>query len=324
MERLQAMSGMDLAETRGAQHGRASIASDNLIFDLRIAVQPGADGTDTLIHLFNTNTRLRTLRDLGLSTREEYVLMEELNKTYSMILVTGPEGSDKTATLYAALLALKAQNLRILTLENPIGHHLVGIDQMQLDPRSGATFAGMIRSMDLKNTDVVMFGEIRDPATANCAIDTALGKHLVLGRMHADNSVDAVMALMRMGIEPRRLKGSLPCVIAQRALRLNCSHCLEVEEVAAEIRQALGVTADEVFYRSKGCPRCNHTGFQGRTIVYELLEMTAETYALLENKASVADLRQQSIKNGMVTLMEGALNQARLRSVSLTEVYQSG
>jgi type IV pilus assembly protein PilB len=313
---------MDPAETR--QHARASIASDDLIYDLRIAMMPGADGTDTIIHLFNTNARLRTLRDLGLSTREEYVLMEELNKTYSMILVTGPEGSDKTATLYAALLALKAQNLRILTLEDPVGHHLAGIDQRQLNRRAGATFAGMIKTLDLRHTDVVMFGEIRDAATANCAIDTALGKHLVLGKMHADNSADAVMALIRMGIEPRRLKGSLPCVIAQRALRLNCSHCLEVEEVAPEIRQALGVTADEVFYRSKGCPRCNHTGFQGRSIVYELLEMTAEIYALLENKASVADLRQQAVKNGMITLMEGALSQARLRSVSLTEVYQNG
>jgi type II secretory ATPase GspE/PulE/Tfp pilus assembly ATPase PilB-like protein len=132
------------------------------------------------------------------------------------------------------------------------------------------------------------------------------------------------MTLTKMGINPRRLKSSLPCVIAQRALRLNCSHCMEVEDVQPDIRQALGVGADEIFYRGKGCPRCNNTGFQGRTIVYELLEMAPEIYTLLENGASAADIRQQAIKNGMVPLMDNALTQARIRTVSLAEVYRQG
>jgi type IV pilus assembly protein PilB len=324
VDRLKTMGGMNLREDRAAQHGRASIASDGRIFDLRITLTPGGDGVQILIHLLNTSTRLRQIKDLGMSTREEDMFMEELNKTYSMVLVTGPEGSDKSATLYAALLALKAQDLRILTLEDPVAYHLGGIDQVQLDQDSMASFPGLVKHMDLENMDVVMFGDICDAATAECAITTALGKHLVLGRLHAGNTVEAVMKLTQMGIDARRLKTSLLCVIAQRALRLNCSHCMEVENVALERRQALGIKADEVFYHGTGCPRCNHTGVQGRTIVYELLEMTPDIYNLLENGATATEIRQQALKNGMVPLMENALTQARARAVSFIEVYQTG
>lgn len=319
LDRLRIMAGMAAS---GAHQGRTSIVSDDLIHELRVSLQGGADGEEAVIHLLNTGTRLSPLGKLGLSTHDEFIFMEELNKTYSMVLVTGPENSDKSATLYAAMLALKAQNLRILTLEDPVSYHLPGIDQIQLDP--GAGYAGLIGHMDLKSTDVVMFGELRDEETVACAIDTALNKHLVLGKLHADNTIEAVMKLTQMGIKPRQLKASLPCVLAQRALRLNCSHCLEIEDAPEEMRRALGVGMDEVFYRSKGCPRCNHTGYQGRIIVYEMLEMTPEIYTLLENGAAAADLRQQAIKSGMVTLMESALSQARKRTVSLTEAYQNG
>ncbi|MBK9132490.1 MAG: Flp pilus assembly complex ATPase component TadA [Gammaproteobacteria bacterium] len=320
LDRLRIMAGMGSAS--GARQGRTSIVSNDLIHELRISLRNGADGEEAVIHLLNTGTRLSPLGKLGLSTHDEFLFMEELSKTYSMVLVTGPENSDKSATLYAAMLALKAQNLRILTLEDPVSYHLPGIDQIQLEPRAG--YAGLISHMDLKSTDVVMFGELRDEETVACAIDTALNKHLVLGKLHADNTIEAVMKLTQMGIKPRQLKASLPCVLAQRALRLNCSHCLESEDAPEEMRRALGVGTDEVFYRGKGCHRCNHTGYQGRIIVYEMLEMTPEIYTLLENGATAADLRQQAIKHGMVTLMESALSQARKRTVSLAEAYQNG
>lgn len=320
LDRLKTMGGMDPHQD-AEQHGRASIVSDGQIYNLRIALSPGDSGTQALVHLLNTATRLRRIEDLGLNARDEAMLREQLGKTYSMLLVTGPEGSEKSTTLYAALLALKAQDLRILTLEDPVAHHLDGIDQVQLDRAAGASFPHLIQHMDLRHTDVVLFGEIRDTATADCAIRTALGKHLVLGRLHAGNSVEAVMKLQQMGIEARRLKAILPCVIAQRALRLNCPRCTEVEAVPPERRQALGASADEVFYRGTGCPYCNHTGVQGRTIVYELLEMTPDIYALLERGASAAEIRLHAIKNGMAPLMENALALARARSVSFTEVY---
>ena len=320
LDRLRIMAGMSSASS--ARQGRTSIVSDDLIHELRVSLPDDPEGEEAVIHLLNTGTRLSPVGKLGLSTHDEFIFMEELNKTYSMVLVTGPENSDKSATLYAAMLALKAQNLRILTLEDPISYHLPGIDQIQLEPSAG--YAGLISHMDLKNTDVVMFGELRDEETVACAIDTALNKHLVLGKLHADNTVEAVMKLTQMGIKPRQIKASLPCVLAQRALRLNCSHCLEIEDAPEEMRRALGVGMDEVFYRGKGCPRCNHTGYQGRIIVYEMLEMTPEIYTLLESGAAAADLRQQAIKSGMVTLMESALNQARKRTVSLTEAYQNG
>ncbi len=319
LDRLRIMAGMAAS---GARQGRTSIVSDELIHELRISLRSGTDGEEAVIHLLNTGTRLSPLGKLGLSRHDEFLFMEELNKTYSMVLVTGPENSDKSATLYAAVLALKAQNLRILTLEDPVSYHLPGIDQIQLEPSAG--YAGLISHMDLKSTDVVMFGELRDEETVACAIDTALNKHLVLGKLHADNTIEAVMKLTQMGIKPRKLKASLPCVLAQRALRLNCSHCLEIEDAPEEMRRALGVGMDEVFYRGKGCHRCNHTGYQGRIIVYEMLEMTPEIYTLLENGATAADLRQQAIKHGMVTLMESALSQARKRTVSLAEAYRNG
>ncbi|MCC6206884.1 MAG: Flp pilus assembly complex ATPase component TadA [Gammaproteobacteria bacterium] len=320
LHRLRIMTGMDRAS--GTRQGRTSIVSEDLIHELRISLRMGADGEEAVVHLLNTGTRLSPLGKLGLSTHDEFVFMEELNKTYSIVLVTGPENSDKSATLYAAMLALKAQNLRILTLEDPVSYHLPGIDQVQLE--AGTGYAGLISHMDLKTTDVVMFGELRDEETVACAIDTALNKHLVLGKLSADNAIEAVMKLMRMGVKPRQLKASLPCVLAQRALHLNCSHCLEIEDAPEEMRRSLGVGMDEVFYRSKGCARCNHTGYQGRIIVYEMLEMTPEIYTLLENGATAADLRQQAIKNGMVTLMENALSQARKRTVSLAEAYRNG
>lgn len=320
LDRLRIMAGMSSASS--ARQGRTSIVSDDLIHELRVSLPDDPEGEEAVIHLLNTGTRLSPVGKLGLSTHDEFIFMEELNKTYSMVLVTGPENSDKSATLYAAMLALKAQNLRILTLEDPISYHLPGIDQIQLEPSAG--YAGLISHMDLKNTDVVMFGELRDEETVACAIDTALNKHLVLGKLHADNTVEAVMKLTQMGIKPRQIKASLPCVLAQRALRLNCSHCLEIEDAPEEMRRALGVGMDEVFYHGKGCPRCNHTGYQGRIIVYEMLEMTPEIYTLLESGAAAADLRQQAIKSGMVTLMESALSQARKRTVSLSEAYQNG
>ncbi len=322
MNRLRIMGGMDPDPASGARQGRTSIVSEDLIHELRITLRDGPDGEEAVIHLLNTGTRLSPLGKLGLNTHDEFLFMEELNKTYSIVLVTGPQDSDKSATLYAAMLALKGQNLRILTLEDPVSYHLPGIDQIQLEP--GARYADLIRHLDLKGTDVVMFDELRDEETMACAIATALDKHLVLGKLHADNTVEAVMKLTHMGIKPRQLKAALPCVLAQRALRLNCSHCLEVEDAPEEMRRALGVGMDEVFYRSKGCARCNHTGHQGRIIVYEMLEMTPEIYTLLDNGASAADLRQQAIKNGMVTLMENALSQARKRTVSLTEAYHNG
>lgn len=322
MHRLRVMGGMDPDPASGACRGRTAIVSEDLIHDLRISLRSGAGGEEAVIHLLNTGTRLSPPGKLGLNRHDEFLFMEELNKTYSIVLVTGPRDSDKSATLYAAMLALKAQNLRILTLENPVRYHLPGIDQIQLEP--DARYVDLIRHMDLKGTDVVMFDELRDEETLACAIATALDKHLVLGRLHADNTVDAVMKLTHMGIKPRQLKAALPCVLAQRALRLNCSHCLEVEDAPEEMRRALGVGTDEVFYRSKGCARCSHTGHQGRIIVYEMLEMTPEIYTLLDNGASAAELRQQAIKNGMVTLMENALGQARKRTVSLTEAYLNG
>lgn len=324
MERLKTMGNMDLRQDHAVQQGRSSIASHGLVHGLHIAMSPGVDGTRIVIHLLNTNNRLRVIEDLGLSVREVDALLEALSKTYSMVLVTGPEGSDKSATLYAALLELKSQDLRILTLEDPVTCHLGGIDQVQIDYRSGADVSGFVKNMDLRSMDVVMFGEISDAETADCAIETALGKHLVLGKLHAANTVDAVVKLTEMGIDARRLKASLRCVIAQRALRLNCSHCTDVEGIPPEQRQTLGVMADEVFYRGKGCPRCNHTGFQGRAMVYEMLEMTPDIYTLLEQGASAAEIRQQAIKNSMVSLTENALRLARARTVSLAEVYQNG
>jgi type IV pilus assembly protein PilB len=266
---------------------------------------------------------LRTIKELGLSARDSDVLMDELSKTYTMVLVTGPEGSDKSATLYAALLELKSQDLRILTLEDPVTYHLGGIDQVRFDRSAGVSIATLAKNMDLKNSDVVMLGEIADAETADCAINTALGKHLVLGKLHAADATDAVVKLTHMGIEARRLKASLRCVIAQRVLRLNCSHCAEVEDVPPVRREALGVKADEVFYRGKGCPCCNHTGFQGRAIVYELLEMSPDIYTLLEHGAAASEIRQQAGKNGMATLTENALALARARAVSLAEVFQN-
>jgi type IV pilus assembly protein PilB len=322
LDRLKTMGGMNLHQDRVVQHGMTSFVSDGLIYGLRVTMNPGVDGMQTTIHLLNTNNRLRMIKDLGLSTRDADLLLEELSKTYSMVLVTGPDRSDKSATLYAALIELKSQDLRILTLEDPIAYHLGGIDQVQLEPGMGSGIPGLVKHMDLRNADVVMFGEISDAVTADCALKTALGKHLVLGKMHAADTADAVVKLTRMGIEARHLKTSLRCVIAQRAVRLNCSHCMEVEQVAPERRQALGVMADEVFYRGKGCLRCNQTGFQGRVLVYELMEMTPEIYNLLERGASASDIRQQAIRDGMVSLSEHALYLARSRTVPITEVDQ--
>lgn len=321
MNRLKIMGGMNVNESGRPQQGRTSMVSRDLVFDLRITVAPGAGGESAWIHLLNTNTRLRTIKDLGLSMRDGCVFAEALNKIYSLVLVTGPEGSGKSRTLYAALLALKSQNRSILTLEDPIRHHLGGIDQVQIDRRNSSAVDGVLKHMELRGTDVVMIGDIRDVETANSAIGTALNGHLVLGSLHARNATDALVALVRMGITPRKLRASLPCVAAQHALRLNCGHCMEIEDVKPEIRAALGVRSDEVFYRGKGCPKCNNTGYHGRKVIYELLETGPEIYALLESGASMAEIRRQAISSGMVPLTETALNEARMRAVSLTEAY---
>lgn len=323
LNRLKVMGGMDPRESRRPQHGRCSLADEDHVFNLDVEVAPAAQGETVLIRLIDTGNTLRSIGDLGLNVREAQVLAEMLNKTHSLFVTAGPEGSDRTPALYAALKTLREQNLRILTVEDPVSCHLSGIDQVQLGHSAGQTYAGVLRRMELKDTEVLMIDAISDQETAKTAIECTLRGHLVLAGLDADNAVDAVRALVRLGVDPAVLKSSLSGVLAQRVLRLNCDHCLERETIDPAIREKLGVGSDELFYHGAGCEFCNSSGFQGRLTIFELLQPTAELHALLKDAQPPAKLTQQAINDGMIPLIEHAIKLARARRTSLTEVYRN-
>ncbi len=311
--RIKVMGRMDIAERRLPQDGRCTIRVGDGEIDLRISSVPTSYGERIVLRLLDKTQKVFELDDIGLSPEDYALVSKFIEYSHGIILVTGPTGSGKTTTLYAALSKINSPELNILTIEDPIEYHLPGISQIQVSNKKGLTFASGLRSLLRQDPDVIMVGEIRDEETARIAIQAALTGHLVFSTVHTNDAPSTVTRLVDIGIEPYLVASSVICVIAQRLIRLICPDCKSEYEPAEEELREVGIDPAEVARRGgrlrvgMGCPRCFNTGYTGRTAIYEVLPMTDAIREHIMSRSSATVIKQTALKNGLKTLrMDGA------------------
>ena len=322
VSRIKIIGGMNIAERRLPQDGRHLVKRDGRNIDLRLSIMPTVHGESVVIRILDTGQGLKTLEQIGFSERDTARFRNLISHNQGILLVTGPTGSGKSTTLYAALNAIRASGVNIITVEDPVEYQIDGIRQIQVKPQIGYTFARALRHILRHDPDVIMVGEIRDQETALMATESALTGHLVLSTLHTNSAATTVTRLLEIGIAPYLLNASLIGVLAQRLVRRNCQHCLVEEQVPTHVREALGLTADECFHVGKGCDHCRGLGFSGRIAAYELLEVTPALRALIQPDVSAQRIEQQAIGDGMSPLTQSALALARQRLIPLAEVYR--
>jgi type IV pilus assembly protein PilB len=327
--RLKVLAKLDIAERRKPQDGRISLntAAAGRMLDIRVATLPTVEGESVVMRLLDKSKQAPTLTDLGLSKEMRVKLAEIIRRPTGAILVTGPTGSGKSTTLYAALTEINRPEINIITVEDPVEYRLQGVNQVQINPRAGLTFAAALRSILRSDPDVVMVGEIRDSETAKISIEAALTGHLVLSTMHTNDAPGAISRLTEMGVEPFLTGSAVSAVLAQRLARKLCTHCCEMytptteDLIAARVSPEVAAAADGVvFYRKKGCPRCGQTGYKGRVGIFQLLVMTENLESLAANNANREELDRAAIGDGMRTLWDDGLGKVAAGLTSVEEL----
>jgi type IV pilus assembly protein PilB len=327
--RLKVLAKLDIAERRKPQDGRISLnaAAAGRMLDIRVATLPTVEGEAVVMRLLDKSKKAPTLTELGLSDEMRLKMEEIIRRPTGAILATGPTGSGKSTTLYAALTEINRPEINIITVEDPVEFRLQGVNQVQINARAGLTFAAALRSILRSDPDVVMVGEIRDGETAKISIEAALTGHLVLSTMHTNDAPGAITRLNEMGVEPFLTGSAVSAVLAQRLARKLCTHCCEMftpstdEMIKARVSPDVAAAADGVvFYRKKGCPRCGQTGYKGRIGVYQLLVMSETLEGLAASKASREDLERAAIEEGMRTLWDDGLSKVAAGLTSLEEL----
>jgi type IV pilus assembly protein PilB len=327
--RLKVLAKLDIAERRKPQDGRISLnaAAAGRMLDIRVATLPTVEGEAVVMRLLDKSKQAPTLTELGLSDDMRAKMEALIRRPTGAILVTGPTGSGKSTTLYAALTEINRPEINIITVEDPVEFRLGGVNQVQINTRAGLTFAAALRSILRSDPDVVMVGEIRDGETAKISIEAALTGHLVLSTLHTNDAPGALTRLNEMGVEPFLTGSAVSAVLAQRLARKLCTHCCEMytpstdEMIKARVSPDVAAAADGVvFYRKKGCPRCGQTGYKGRIGVYQLLVMNETLEGLAASKASREELDRAAIEEGMRTLWDDGLAKVAAGLTSLEEL----
>ncbi|NCQ31900.1 MAG: Flp pilus assembly complex ATPase component, partial [Armatimonadetes bacterium] len=326
VSRIKIMSDMDIAERRLPQDGRIALRLAGRQFDVRVSTLPTLHGETVVMRLLDQSSALFGLEELGM----ESVVLEQFAKVivhpHGIILVTGPTGSGKTTTLYAALSRIFSPEKKIITIEDPVEYQLEGVNQIHVRPASGLTFASGLRHMVRQDPDIIMVGEIRDHETAEIAIHAALTGHLVFSTLHTNDAAGAVARLLEMGVEPFLAASSLIGVLAQRLVRVICPQCKTTTTVPAETLATLNVPADEAatatLYRGAGCDNCGGTGYQGRRGIFELLTVTSGVRDLIALRATASQLKQKAMGEGMRTLAVSGRDKALAGLTTVEEVLR--
>jgi type IV pilus assembly protein PilB len=327
--RLKVLAKLDIAERRKPQDGRISLnaAAAGRMLDVRVATLPTVEGESIVMRLLDKSRRAPTLQELGMSDEMRMKLEELIRKPTGALLVTGPTGSGKSTTLYAALTEINRSEINIITVEDPVEYRLQGVNQVQINQKAGLTFATALRSILRSDPDVVMVGEIRDSETAKISIEAALTGHLVLSTLHTNDAPQALTRLNEMGVEPFLTGAAVSAVLAQRLARKLCTHCCEMytpsvdELLKARVSPDVAAASDGmVFYRKKGCPRCNQTGYKGRIGVYQLLTMSEQLESLAVTKSSREDIERAALSEGMRTLWDDGLAKVAAGLTSIEEL----
>lgn len=322
--RIKIMSGMDIAEKRLPQDGRIQLNLLGKQVDLRVSTIPGLYGESVVLRILDKSSLLLGLDELGFLEEDEKVFDNVLNVANGIILVTGPTGSGKTTTLYASLNKLNKPDKKLITVEEPVEYMLSGINQCQVKPAIGLTFAVVLRSMLRQAPDIIMVGEIRDMDTAEIAIRAALTGHLVFSTLHTNDAPSAITRLIDMGIKPFLVASSVQAVLAQRLVRIICDNCKEAYDARVDELMQLGLDPSEKgkvkLYRGKGCGECNYTGYRGRKGIFELMIMSPKIQDMVMKRVSASEVKEVARKEGMHTLRDDGMRKALLGTTTLTEV----
>lgn len=306
VSRLKILSHLDIAEKRLPQDGRIRLKVAGREIDLRVSVIPMIHGEAVVLRILDRGDTLLGLEHLGMSGRDNDVWKSVLDLPHGIILVTGPTGSGKTTTLYAALSKINNADLKIVTIEDPVEYQLSGINQIQVNIKSGMTFAAGLRAILRHDPDVVLIGEIRDRETAEIAVQASLTGHLVFSTLHTNDAPGATTRLVDMGVEPYLVASSLEMVAAQRLVRLICPKCKEEipSSDVQKLRNEFGDQVPDVIYRGKGCRNCQGTGYRGRQGAFEMMPITDEIRALILERSSSRVIRKVAVAQGMRSLRE--------------------
>jgi type IV pilus assembly protein PilB len=327
--RLKVLAKLDIAERRKPQDGRISLnaRAAGRLLDIRVAVLPTVEGEGVVMRLLDKSRRAPTLTELGLSDEMRAQFEEIIRKPTGALLVTGPTGSGKSTTLYAALTEMNRPEINIITVEDPVEYRLAGLNQIQVNPKAGLTFASSLRSILRSDPDVLMVGEIRDVETAKISIEAALTGHFVLSTLHTNDAPSALTRLNEMGVEPFLTGSAVTAVLAQRLVRKLCTHCCEMymvtrqEMLDARFTPDQAAAADGVgLYRKRGCPRCNQTGYKGRVGIYQLMTMSEDLGRLASQHASREDIERAALEAGMKMLWDDGLAKVTSGLTSLEEL----
>ncbi len=318
ISRVKIMGGMNIAEKRLPQDGRIGLKAGGREIDIRVSDVPTAHGERLVLRLLDKTSMLLNLEDIGLSPEDLAMMNRLIRLAHGIILVTGPTGSGKTTTLYAALSKINAPDKNIITIEDPIEYQLKGVGQIQVNPKIDLTFGKGLRSILRQDPDIIMVGEIRDTETAEIAIHASLTGHLVFSTLHTNDAAGAITRLVDMGIEPFLVSSSIVAIVAQRLVRLVCSSCRVAYQPTSEEVAKLGPLPRSIpaggplrFFRGKGCADCMMTGYWGRTGIYEILLINDEIRNLILSKVDSATIKNRAIGKGMATLrQDGARNVA--------------
>ena len=327
--RLKVLAKLDIAERRKPQDGRIALNAQaaGRVMDIRVAVLPTVEGESIVMRLVDKSKKVPTLIELGLSDDMQAKLMDIFLRPTGALLVTGPTGSGKSTTLYAGLTEVNRPEINIITVEDPVEFRIPGVNQVQINVRAGLTFGGALRSILRSDPDVVMVGEIRDSETAQMAIEAALTGHLVLSTLHTNDAPGALTRLNEMGVEPFLTGAAVTGVLAQRLARKLCSSCCEMYQpsaddlIAARVSPDVAAASDGMsFYRKRGCPRCNQTGYKGRVGIFQLMEMTEELATMAAKHASREEIERAALAGGTRTLWDDGIAKVAAGLTSLEEL----
>lgn len=326
VSRIKIMAKLNIAEKRLPQDGRIELRIANREIDVRVSTLPTAFGERVVLRLLDKSSILISLKDLGMPEDRLEQFSKEIRAANGIILVTGPTGSGKTTTLYAALTTINSTDVNIITVEDPIEYRISGIGQVQVNPKINLTFASGLRSIVRQDPDVILVGEIRDTETAEIAVQSALTGHLVFSTLHTNDSASAVTRLRDMGIEPFLISSSVNAILAQRLIRIICTHCKEEYVPDSEELHKLGVSdkdsAGRKVYRGKGCVKCHHTGYRGRSGIFELMLLDREMKNLVLKTADSNTIKQLAVEKGMITLRQDGLQKIFQGVTTIEEVFR--
>jgi type IV pilus assembly protein PilB len=329
LSRIKVLSDLDIAERRVPQDGRFRVKYKGRYIDLRVSIMPASHGEDAVLRVLDKETLSEkfsslTLDVVGFSAEETRRFRRYIREPYGMVLVTGPTGSGKTTTLYAAINEIKSDEDKIVTIEDPVEYQLRGITQIPVNEKKGLTFARGLRSILRHDPDKIMVGEIRDQETAQIAIQSALTGHLVFTTVHANNVTDVIGRFINMGVEPYNFVSALNCIMAQRLVRVTCANCKKPKRYSpAELKEAgldPAVWENVTFAEGAGCLECSGTGYHGRTAICELLDLTDRIREMIVDRRPTSEIKRVACEEGMITLRESGLAKIRADITTVKEI----